>query len=147
MVRIPFLEAAILSGGILVLAGCDRLRRATVEDQDRYLVESPCGKLGVKADHFVDMHFFLEVGNMSAGPLDFRVRNLDARDGDHKLEYRVQLKGKETEADTLRLAAGETLVFDILTGKRSITVSAASFFGSGPAYCDLDTLYLKVVDP
>lgn len=142
-VKAAFLATA-LAWAASGLSGCDRLRRATVEGRSLHTIDSPCGRLNLETEVFIDSHYFLEVENASGDSLTFRVRTLRAWDGGKPLEYRVKREGKAFGGDSLVLAPKERFTFDILTGIPAVTVSAESLFTAGSGYCDLDTLLLKV---
>jgi hypothetical protein len=137
--RLPALLLAVCA-----LAGCDRLRRGTVGHADPLLYDTPCGRLRLTAEQFIDRHFFLEIKNLSRDTLTFFPMRLTAwRDG-KTFEYHLQRSGDRFAADTLRLAPGGAYSYDILTSDRDIAIKGPGLFSAGGQACGLDSLSVEV---
>jgi hypothetical protein len=131
----------------LLLPGCDRLREATVAGRAALQHDSPCGVISVSAQHFIERHYFLKIENRSLAPLEFRVRNLRARQGAQLLNYEVHYEGQFTPAKTLRIENGDAFSYDIQSGPLPIVVSADELYAKDTIVCSLDALQLEVPAP
>jgi hypothetical protein len=124
--------------------GCDRLRRVTIEEQNPWIRDTPCGRISLSADQFVGIHYYLVVQNLSQDTLVFLPMRLQATAGDGALGYRLQRSGKFFEAESLRLAPGGKFNYDIESQTGTIGVKADSLFSAHDMHCGLDTLTLRV---
>jgi hypothetical protein len=125
-------------------AGCDRLRRGTVGDADPLILDTPCGRLRLTAEQFIDRHFFLEVKNLSRDTLAFFPMRLAAWRNGATFEYQLVREGDRFTADSMRLAPGGAFSYDIRTSERAIAIKGPGLFAAGGRACDLDSLSVEV---
>lgn len=129
---------------VTIFTGCDRLRRVTVENQNSWIQESACGRIGLSAEQFVDLNFYLYVKNLSPDTLLFHPMRLKARLDGKILAYRLERSGKYFDAESLFLAPGDKFNYDIQSRSSTVQVRADSLFSAHGNHCGLDTLTLRV---